>query len=177
MKRTQKIYKIGPFNCTLGFLIMIAFYIILILSYLFSPSIYSITTARYGNGTQTDIENVETAMGAEDTESRFRLYFQWYNVIHEFGHGLLRYNSNIKVSRADEEQLVNDFAVAYWLYYGRNDNLAELENIVNYASANIKSDANENETTWNLLKKIGINLHLIHSTTMVGSNLTVSKSL
>ena len=76
-------------------------------------------------------------MGTERTEERFRLYFQWYNVIHELGHGLLYYNNGVNIDVADEEQLVNDFAVAYWKYYGEQEKVNELENIVNYAVENV----------------------------------------
>lgn len=83
-------------------------------------------------------------MGNENTENRFKLYFQWYNVIHELGHGLLYYNNGINIDIADEEQLVNDFAVAYWKYYGEEEKVKELEDIVNYAVKNVGNNYQNN---------------------------------
>ena len=94
---------------------------ILVFTYILSPRCYSITTGLYNKGTEEDQKNVVTAMGNENTENRFKLYFQWYNVIHELGHGLLYYNNGVNIDVADEEQLVNDFAVAYWKYYGEEE--------------------------------------------------------
>lgn len=76
-------------------------------------------------------------MGEENTEERFRLYFQYYNVIHELGHGLIIYNKGVNIDVVDEEQLVNDFAVAYWNYYGDPEKMEELYDIVTYAVENV----------------------------------------
>ena len=61
-----------------------------------------------------------------------RIYFR-----HELGHGLLMYNKGVDIPIADEEQLVNDFAVAYWKYYGEEDKVNELQDIANYAVEHI----------------------------------------
>lgn len=106
---------------------------ILVLIYIFSPRVYSVTTGLYNQSTEDDQKNVVTAMGITNTEERFKLYFQWYNVVHELGHGLLYYNNGVSVPIVDEEQLVNDFAVAYWKYYGEPEKIEELYDIVNYA--------------------------------------------
>lgn len=124
-------------------IIGIALLLVIIAIYFLSPKIYVVTTARYGQGSEDDNKNVQVALGKQDTEERFKLYFQWYNVIHELGHGILIYNSDIKLNPVEEEQLVNDFAVAYWLYYGEEDKINLLSDIVDYASKNIKSDAKE----------------------------------
>lgn len=120
--------------------------IVLLIVFFLSDNVFLIKTARYGKGSKTDNSNVKIALGNENTEEKFNLYFQWYNVIHELGHGILMYNSDIKLTNVEEEQLVNDFAVAYWLYYGEKDKINELSNIVEYAVNNIKSDA-ENGVT------------------------------
>lgn len=157
-KTNSKIIKIGKveIEVRLWELIFLAFLLLIIILYFTSPKVYLVTTARYNQGTKEDQINVETALGKENTEERFEIYFQWYNVIHELGHGVKLYNSNIKISSAEEEQLVNDFAVAYWLHYGEEEKLKELEDIVNYAAENIKSDAKEGqsymefaESNWN----------------------------
>lgn len=120
--------------------------IILSIIFLLSPDIFLIKTARYGKGSEIDNNNVKIALGNENTEEKFNLYFQWFNVIHELGHGILMYNSDVKLSNVEEEQLVNDFAVAYWLYYGEEAKINELSNIVEYAVNNIQSDAEEGDT-------------------------------
>ena len=132
----KRMVKIGQFRISRN-LLETTIAILLVAVYIVSPRCYSITTALYNSSTEEDQKNVVTAMGEDNTEERFRTYFQWYNVIHELGHGLLYYNNGASVDIADEEQLVNDFAVAYWKYYGEEDKVKELEDIVNYAVENI----------------------------------------
>lgn len=158
VEKNKRTIFIGKLEIEINTLIFCAVIGIVLIIYCLSPNIYSITTARYGKWSETDNNNVETALGRENTEGRFLTYFQWYNVVHELGHGILRYNSNIKLSGAEEEQLVNDFAVAYWLYYGEESKINELKDIVEYASNNIKSSAEEGitymefaEKNWNKL--------------------------
>lgn len=61
-----------------------------------------------------------------------RIYFQWYNIIHEFGH-ILREHHGIQVDwskeGASEEQAVNDFAMAYWKKFGET---SKIEFIMNW---------------------------------------------
>lgn len=152
-KKEKKIIKIGPIKVTIGDLIALVVLLILSISYLLSPNVYLVTTAIYGKGTSEDNKNVEIALGSQDTEKRFLLYFQWYNVIHELGHGVLRYNSDIKISDAAEEQLVNDFAVAYWLYYGEEEKINELNDIVEYAVDHIDSDVEDGITYMEFAEK------------------------
>lgn len=135
-KKVENI-KIGKIEITKGALIEVVVFCVLVLIYIVSPRCYSVTTGLYNQSTEEDQKNVETAMGLENTEERFEIYFQWYNVIHELAHGLLYYNDGVDIDVADEEQLVNDFAVAYWKYYGEEEKVAELEDIVNYAVEHI----------------------------------------
>lgn len=135
-KAKAKKYKIGKYEVSEN-VISILFIILVIIIYCFSPRYYSVTTGLYNQGTEEDQKNVETALGTENTEERFKLYFQYYNVIHELGHGLIHYNNGVKLHIVDEEQLVNDFAYAYWKYYGEEEKVKELEDIVNYAVENV----------------------------------------
>ena len=118
-------------------IIVIVIVVVLALAVLLSPNMYWVTTAKWTDWNDTNRENVYTAMGSENTEERFRLYFQYYNVIHELGHGLIIYNKGVDIDIADEEQLVNDFAVAYWNYYGEPEKMTELYDIVCYAVENV----------------------------------------
>ncbi len=141
-KKKKKI-KIGKYELSQNLLGLIIIGI-LILTYIFSPRYYSVTTGLYNRSTYENQKNVETAMGKNNTEERFRIYFQWYNVIHELGHGLIYYNNGVNVHIVDEEQLVNDFAVAYWKYYGEEEKINELESIVNYAVEHVGSNYKNN---------------------------------
>ncbi len=124
----------------------------LLLGFFFSPKMYFVTTAEWTDWNETDKANVTAAMGEDNTEERFRLYFQYYNVLHELGHGLLRYNKGVDIHVVDEEQLVNDFAVAYWNYYGEPEKLEELYDIVTYAVENV-GDNYENGVDYIALAK------------------------
>ena len=135
IKEAKKL-KIGKLEISLSVIDYVVF-AILILVYVLSPKVYSVTIALYNQGTEEDFKNVQIALGTENTEERFRLYFQYYNVLHEIGHGLIYYNKGAKVPVVDEEQLANDFAVAYWKYYGEEDKVAEIEDIANYAVEHI----------------------------------------
>lgn len=84
----------------------------------------------------------------EDGAKFHKLYFQWFNIIHEFGHILRNHhgiNLDLSNNGADEEQAVNNFAVAYWREFGEPDKLGEIEKGVNeickrYASENPHED-------------------------------------
>lgn len=66
----------------------------------------------------------------EDVEYNFEIYFHWYNMIHELGHAVFEYNCFNRPHPADEEQLVNNFAIAYWRHYGEVEKLKTLCSIV-----------------------------------------------
>lgn len=117
--------------------IALAIMLFIFLAIILSPKMYWITTAKWTEWNETNTKNVVTAMGEENTEERFRLYFQYYNVLHEMGHGLIIYNKGVNIPIAEEEQLVNDFAVAYWTYYGDPKKIEELYDIVTYAVEHI----------------------------------------
>ncbi|MEA4822625.1 MAG: hypothetical protein VB111_00725 [Clostridiaceae bacterium] len=100
--------------------------------------VIEIITGRYGKGTPDDNKIVDLLFGGEDAKERFELYFHWYNLIHELGHGLMWFNSDARPHPVNEEQLVNDFAVAYWSHYGEKGKLDELGTIVTYALEHLK---------------------------------------
>lgn len=118
--------------------------IILIVVYILSPKALVITSGRYAQGNEEENKLVDSILGEEYAEERFELYFQWYNVVHEIGHGIVWSNNNTKLEVSDEEQLVNDFAVAFWRYYGEEEKIKELENTVTYALKNIKCPVDDN---------------------------------
>lgn len=135
----------GKVKITYGSIIILLVVLVLVLIALISPKVYYVSTGRYNKGSEEDNKNVLNALGDVDTESRFLTYFHWYNVIHELGHGMIRYNGKVKISEALEEQLVNEFAVAYWKEYGEPEKLDLLKDIVDYATEHIEGlDKNEN---------------------------------
>ncbi|WP_160680606.1 hypothetical protein [Clostridium sp. C8-1-8] len=73
---------------------------------------------------------IELFCGDKASAEEFhKLYFQWYNLIHEFTH-ILRDHYKISLDwstkGASEEQSANDFAMAYWKHLGANNNLKKL---------------------------------------------------
>lgn len=66
----------------------------------------------------------------EDVGYNFEIYFHWYNMIHELGHAVIEYNCLNRPHPADEEQLVNNFAIAYWWHYGEVEKFKALCSIV-----------------------------------------------
>lgn len=50
----------------------------------------------------------------KNVEMFYKRYFYWFNVVHEMGHILRRKYGTTSKDAWDEEQNVNDFAVAFW---------------------------------------------------------------
>lgn len=120
-----KTLKIGKFEIkgSIPGFISLGIMIVLLIIYIFSPKAFLITTARYGAGSESDNQNVITALGAENTEE----------------------NSENVVWDVYEEQLVNDFALAYWMYMGEDEKIQQLETVVNHALERIDSDVKEGQ--------------------------------
>lgn len=146
-------HKKGIFEYSVIDLIVLGVMLACFVAYFLAPKAYSVVTARYNAGTKEQNEEVITALGTENTEEDFRIYFQWYNVIHELGHGLIRYHSDSKFSKAEEEQLVNDFAVAYWMMYGEESKLERMEYITSHAMSSLKSDAEPGQSYMDFAEK------------------------
>lgn len=87
-------------------------------------------TGRWKNASPADREILSAIFGKERLATDFPLYFYWFNVVHELGHVLMRQYAKERIPREAEEQLVTDFAVAYWRAYGEPDKLATLEELV-----------------------------------------------
>jgi len=94
-----------------------------------------IITGVYGNGTPAQNEMVNRILGADNAAERFAVYFHWYNPMHELGHGIMWFHAAERPHMVDEEMLVNQFAVAYWMHYGEADKLDLLKETVAYALA------------------------------------------
>lgn len=149
---TQK-HKKGIFEYSVIDLIVLALMLLCFVIYFLAPKSYLVVTARYNAGTEKQNKEVILALGTENTEEDFGIYFQWYNVIHELGHGLIRFNSDLKFDDAQEEQLVNDFAVAYWMLYGEDYKLERMEAITMHAMNSLESDAKPGQTYMEFAKE------------------------
>lgn len=107
-----------------------------------SAPVAVIENGLYGQGTEEQNATVNALLG-DDAREKFELYFQWYNVVHELGHSITTkhgtYDSNNMELRhmVDEEQLVNSFAVAFWMKYGEAEKLNQLETIVDSVLRNM----------------------------------------
>lgn len=66
----------------------------------------------------------------DDPAEDFHRYFHWYNILHEVGHAVMDFNCPQRPHPVDEEQWVNDFAVAFWRHYGGEDGLAQVARLV-----------------------------------------------
>ncbi|GAA0086388.1 hypothetical protein UT300007_28280 [Clostridium sp. CTA-7] len=93
---------------------------------------YKIITGKYETGTEEQKDNYRMLFGDKNIQENFDLYFHWYNIIHELGHILISHRG-LSFSNADEEQFVNDFAVAYWMEVDKHSNLLKVKDIVTNA--------------------------------------------
>lgn len=88
-----------------------------------------IITGQYSTAGDIGQQMIQALFG-KDAQYRYELYFHWYNLIHELGHAIMMFNNPARPHPAEEEQLVNDFAVAYWRQYGETAKLRQLEELV-----------------------------------------------
>jgi hypothetical protein len=120
-----------------------------------TPSAVQVVTGQYGKSTAEQNALVNSILGdGEQGRERFELYFHWHNVLHEIGHIIVGYNGanglgydGSALHPVEQEQLVNDFAVAFRKYYGEPEKQAELESTVVFALGNLTRPAgSENQT-------------------------------
>jgi hypothetical protein len=98
-----------------------------------------ITNGLYGEGTKEQNAAVDNLLGGSQySRERFELYFQWYNIIHELGHSITGYyGTQTQHHEVEEEQLVNSFAVAFWMQYGESEKIDALETVIDVGLTNI----------------------------------------
>ena len=89
-----------------------------------------IVTGQYQKAPIEQQEMINSLFG-ENAEYNYEIYFHWYNLLHELGHAIMMFNSSTRPHPAEEEQLVNNFAFAYWLHYGEQKKLNDFVSIVN----------------------------------------------
>ena len=74
----------------------------------------------------------------------YEIYFHWYNIMHELGHAVVDFNHSSEIHPAQEEQLVNDFAFAYWQHYGETEKIRVLCDSLNCLLNNLTDPTNGN---------------------------------
>ncbi|WP_181951266.1 hypothetical protein [Paenibacillus aquistagni] len=84
-----------------------------------------ITTGQYVTAPLEQQLMIRHLLG-ENVECHFEIYFHWYNMIHELGHAIFEYNCPNRPHPADEEQLVNHFAIEEEV----TEYVSELERII-----------------------------------------------
>lgn len=89
----------------------------------------------------------------KEAERNYEIYFHWYNVLHELGHAIMMFNAPSRPHPAEEEQLVNNFAYAYWMHYGEQEKLKKLRSIVAETIQKFSVPANGNESYLDYAKR------------------------
>lgn len=102
---------------------------------------YMLITGRYETGSPEIKAQIAGILGTERTAETYRLYFYWYNVLHELGHAILHFNEHPLYTDFEEEPLVNAFAVAFWSLYGEKEKMDALRDLVNAALSRCVSPA------------------------------------
>ena len=134
------------FKTLIPSIILVSVLIIVPIIYYTAPQVAYVTTGLYGQGSAEQNEMVDSILGKESARERFELYFYKHNVLHEIGHVIVIFNRDNRPETVDEEQLVNDFAVAFWAHYGIDGQNDELADIVSYAIGNFDRPAPANQS-------------------------------
>lgn len=111
-----------------------------------------IVTGDYRRAPAEQKKMIQELFGAK-AEHNYEIYFHWYNVLHELGHAIMMFNAPSRPHPAEEEQLVNDFAYAYWKYYGEPEKLKELCSVVTETIQKFAIPANNNENYMTYAKR------------------------
>ena len=106
----------------------------------------TVVTGKYETGSQEIKNEIIRILGNENPAYMYNIYFHWYNVVHEVGHAICTYKiTDEKIfyeqDFVKQEVMVNDFAVAYWLYYGEKEKLEKLKAILSNVFKNITNPA------------------------------------
>ena len=99
---------------------------------------YKIISGQYELGTEEQQNGYKMLFGENNIQHKFDLYFHWYNVVHELGHCIVE-AQKVTMTPVQEEMFVNEFAVAYWRYLGKEAQLEELEHLLQEILAKIPS--------------------------------------
>ena len=112
-----------------------------------------IVTGNYHLASPEQKQMIQELFG-ENAEHKYEIYFHWYNVLHELGHAIMMFNAASRPHPAEEEQLVNNFAYAYWKYYGEQEKLDYLCSIVNETIQRFSTPTHNNESYLDYVKNV-----------------------
>lgn len=91
-----------------------------------------IVTGQYQMATAEERAMLHQLFGAQ-AERDYEIYFHWHNLLHEIGHAIMMFHALQRPHPMHEEQLVNDFALAYWRHYGEDEKILMLSELVRRA--------------------------------------------
>lgn len=111
-----------------------------------------IVTGQYQAAPAGQKEMIRQLFG-ENAEHKYEIYFHWYNLIHELGHVVMMCNAVSRPHPAEEEQLVNNFATAYWRLFGESDKMNELCALVGHTIPKFTVPAQETDTYMDYARK------------------------
>ena len=112
-----------------------------------------IVTGQYQKAPLEQKKMIQELFG-ENTENSYEIYFHWYNVLHELGHVIMMFNASERPHPAEEEQLVNNFAYAYWKHYGEQMKLKELCSVVDETIRKFTVPSRDNESYMEYAKRV-----------------------
>ena len=112
-----------------------------------------IVTGQYQKAPLEQKKMIQELFG-EEAEYHYEIYFHWYNVLHELGHAIMMFNASSRPHPAEEEQLVNNFAYAYWKHYGEQKKLKTLSFIVDETICKFTIPTNGNEDYMAYAKRV-----------------------
>lgn len=112
-----------------------------------------IVTGQYHIASPEQKQMIQELFG-ENAEYKYEIYFHWYNMLHELGHAIMMFNASSRPHPAEEEQLVNNFAYAYWKHYGEQAKLDSLCSIVNETIKRFSIPAHNNESYLDFAKNL-----------------------
>ena len=113
---------------------------------------YKIISGCYESGTEEQQIGYRQLFG-ENVQTRFDLYFHWYNLIHELGHCVVEQYGK-QMPKVKEEMFVNEFAVGYYRYAGESEKLNELRDILQSIINQMPSPVPEGETFLSFYERI-----------------------
>ena len=112
-----------------------------------------IVTGQYQKAPLKQKKMIQKLFG-EDAEYRYEIYFHWYNVLHELGHAIMMFNASARPHSAEEEQLVNNFAYAYWQHYGEQKKIKTLSFFVDETIRKFTIPSSGNEDYMDYAKSV-----------------------
>lgn len=112
-----------------------------------------IVTGQYQKAPLKQKKMIQKLFG-EDAEYRYEIYFHWYNVLHELGHAIMMFNASARPHSAEEEQLVNNFAYAYWQHYGEQKKIKTLSFFVDETIRKFTIPSSGNEDYMDYAKRV-----------------------